>query len=338
MELKVKIKKKLGNFLLDADFETDLPMALLGASGSGKSMTLKCIAGIEKPDSGMIVLNGKVLFDSEKKINIVPQKRKVGYLFQNYALFPNMTVRKNIEVGAKRGNSDIKSLLKDFYLEDVENKYPWEISGGQQQRTALARIIASQPDILLLDEPYSAIDSHLRWQLEMTSLDIIKKFGGMYLMVTHDKGEAYRNCDRICIIDNGKTENILDKYDFIKNPSSTGAARISGCKNIFRAEVTEEKSVVFVPQLGLKLKISSDIGDNKYIGIRDIDFDGNENKIDCKIERVIDDIFSTIIMLRPINGCSSLLRAEVSKEKVSEFYAGETVSINIKPENILLLK
>ena len=101
MELKVKIRKKLSSFVLDADFETDIPMALLGASGSGKSMTLKCIAGIEKPDSGTIILNGRTLFDSDRRINLSPQKRNIGYLFQNYALFPNMTVRKNIEVGIK---------------------------------------------------------------------------------------------------------------------------------------------------------------------------------------------------------------------------------------------
>ena len=338
MELKVKIKKSFGNFHLDADFETDSPMALLGASGSGKSVTLKCIAGIEKPDSGVVILNGRTLFDSERKINIPPQKRNVGYLFQNYALFPNMTVRKNIEVGAKKNYEDIDGLLRDFYIEDVKDKYPWEISGGQQQRTALARIIASRPDILLLDEPFSAIDTYLRWQLEMTSSDIIKKFGGLYVMVTHDRGEAYRNCDRICIIDNGSTEGILLRNEFIQNPISAGAARISGCKNIFACERTETDGLVYVPQLGVKFEVSPKCGFN-FIGIRDnaFDFDEDHNKMECEIERVIYDIFSTIIMLRPLKG-GALLRVETKNDAAAGFKAGDRISVGVRPENILLLK
>lgn len=339
MKLKVRLKKKLSAFELDVDFETDTPMALLGASGSGKSMTLKCIAGIERPDSGKVILNGRTLFDSDKRINLPPQKRKVGYLFQSYALFPNMTVRKNIEVAGKN-KCDIDSLIKDFYLEDVADKYPWEISGGQQQRTALARILASKPDILLLDEPFSAIDTHLRWQLEMTSSDIIEKFGSLYLMVTHDRGEAYRNCQRICIINDGRTEGVLNKNDFIERPESAGAARISGCRNIFEFRKTEAKDTIYVPALNAHLKISKAAMDYKYIGIRDhlIDFGGNENKIECRIERVIDDVFSTIIILRPIDGGNGILRAEMDKNKASELYCGKNISVGIKPENILLLR
>lgn len=340
MELKVKIRKKLSSFVLGADFETDIPMALLGASGSGKSMTLKCIAGIEKPDSGTIILNGRTLFDSDRRINLSPQKRNVGYLFQNYALFPNMTVRKNIEVGIKRKDYDAGAIIKDFYLEDVENKYPHEISGGQQQRTALARIIASQPDILLLDEPFSAIDTHLRWQLEMTTSDIIKKFGSLYLMVTHDRGEACRNCGNICIIDNGKTEGVVDRETFIQKPSSVGAARILGIINIFEFKNVDKEGNIFVPQLNTVLKISGSAENYKYIGIREqlIDFNGNENKIDCVVERVIYDIFSTIIILRPVSGGNGILRVEVKGDILPEIYTGKCLSINIRPENILLLK
>ena len=123
MELTVRIKKRLHRFTLNADIETKSSIALLGASGSGKSMTLKCIAGIEKPDSGVIILNGRTLYDSEKGIDLPPQKRKIGYLFQNYALFPNMTVRQNIEVAAKEKNN-VDKLISDFYLNSIANKYP----------------------------------------------------------------------------------------------------------------------------------------------------------------------------------------------------------------------
>ena len=170
MSLYVDIEKDLGSFCLKAKFEAgDESIALLGASGCGKSMTLKCIAGIETPDRGRIVVDDVVLFDSEKKINLTPQQRRTGLLFQNYALFPNMTVYKNICAGARRErdsqkrNRMIQSIMENFGLTELADRYPHQLSGGQQQRVALARILVSSPRILLLDEPFSALDSHLRF-------------------------------------------------------------------------------------------------------------------------------------------------------------------------------
>ena len=323
MPLIVNIRKKLHQFTLKADFEIDSSLALLGASGSGKSMTLKCIAGIEKPDEGVIILDGRTLYDSKKKINLPPQRRNVGYLFQNYALFPNMTVRENIAVAAKGGESSTDRLISDFYLDGLQNKYPNEISGGQQQRTALARIIASCPEAILLDEPFSAIDSHMRWKLELTVSDIIKNFGGMSIMVTHNKNEAYRNCRSICIINDGRTEDILNTEEFIDNPKTVGAAGISGCKNIYAFEKKTGDSQVFVPGLNISLKTARTVDDGKkYIGIRAncFSFEPGENKIDGVIERVIEDVFSTIIMLRPINSeaWSEPVRIEADKKTAAE--------------------
>ena len=173
MSLYVDIEKRLGAFRLQSKFEVaDETLALLGASGCGKSMTLKCIAGIVPPDRGRIVLNGRVLFDSEKKIDLTPQQRRVGYLFQQYALFPNMTVEQNILCGIRAGSrSEKRSLaaekLRMFRLEGLEKKYPAQLSGGQQQRVALARILCSEPQAILLDEPFSALDSYLKWNLEL---------------------------------------------------------------------------------------------------------------------------------------------------------------------------
>ena len=143
MDLKVSIRKKLRDFVLDVDFEVrDEIFALLGASGSGKSITLKCIAGIDTPDEGEIILNGRTLFDSAKKINLPPQLRRAGYLFQNYALFPNMTVAENILFAAVGDKiSKLKENLSRFQLDGLENVYPHELSGGQQQRVALARVL-----------------------------------------------------------------------------------------------------------------------------------------------------------------------------------------------------
>ena len=179
MKIEVNIKKKLGNFNLDINFSSDsLRTGILGRSGCGKSVTLKAIAGIITPDSGRIVVNNRVLYDSDKNINLKPQDRKVGYLFQNYALFPTMTVEKNISVVIKNKankKEKINSLISKFGLEEIRNKFPSQISGGQQQRTALARLIASNPEIIMLDEAFSALDSHLREQLQLDMINFFKE-------------------------------------------------------------------------------------------------------------------------------------------------------------------
>ena len=167
--LYIDIRKQLGDFTLDVQLETNKEtLALFGASGCGKTVTLKCIAGIEKPDVGEIVLNDKILFSSKKNINLSPQKRNVGLLFQSYALFPNMTLEENIAISVSKNCSDkdkiVKRKIREFSLEGLEKNYPHELSGGQQQRTALARMLVNDPKILMLDEPFSALDEHLRWK------------------------------------------------------------------------------------------------------------------------------------------------------------------------------
>ena len=181
MALEVNIRKKFAGFCLSTEFTTDGGcLGILGASGCGKSMTLKCIAGIEKPTEGRIVLNGQVLFDSEKKIDVPVQQRRVGYLFQNYALFPTMTVEENLSIAMhgrkeeKRGK--IESYIKKFQLTGLEKRYPSQLSGGQQQRVALARMLLCEPQILMLDEPFSALDGFLKDTLQMEMLELIREF------------------------------------------------------------------------------------------------------------------------------------------------------------------
>lgn len=174
MSLDMKIKKNLGGFQLDVELHAgNETLALLGASGCGKSMTLRCIAGIETPDEGYIRVDGETLFDSEEKIDVPVQKRHVGLLFQNYALFPNMNVEQNIMLGMKslpmpkdQKTAECRRVIEKFYLGGLENHSVRQLSGGQQQRVALARIMVSKPRILMLDEPFSALDSFLRWELE----------------------------------------------------------------------------------------------------------------------------------------------------------------------------
>ena len=156
-------------------------------------MTLKCIAGIEKPDRGTITLDGRVLFDSEKHINLTPQQRRVGYPFQQYALFPNMTAAQNILCGIRTGSraekkEKLAALLRTFRLEGLEKKLPAQLSGGQQQRVSLARILASEPQAILLDEPFSALDSYLKWELELELGELLGAFDGPILWVSHELG------------------------------------------------------------------------------------------------------------------------------------------------------
>ena len=205
MALQAKIKKKFSGFTLDVEFETkEGCMGILGASGCGKSMTLKCIAGIEKPDSGRIVLNGRVLFDSEKKINLPVQKRNVGYLFQNYALFPTMTVEQNLMVvmdGKKEEKrTKIKEQLERFELSGLEKRYPSQLSGGMRQRAGIARTLAMNPKVILMDEPFSAVDHLTRCTLQEELIRIHQEEKKTVLFITHDINEAVYLADRVILL------------------------------------------------------------------------------------------------------------------------------------------
>ena len=179
MSINLKIRKKLSKtFTLQAEISSgEGCLGILGASGSGKSITLKCIAGIEKPDEGFIEINGRVLFDSAKKINLKPQNRRVGYLFQNYALFPKMNVFENITVSLKLPQSEKKALaekwIKRLRLMGFEGRYPRNLSGGEQQRVALARMLICEPSAVLLDEPFSALDTNLREYMQLQLQELL---------------------------------------------------------------------------------------------------------------------------------------------------------------------
>ena len=239
MSLVVDIEKRLGPFRLDVDFETDAGevLALLGASGSGKSMTLKCIAGIEKPDRGKIILNGRTLFDSEKRVDLPPQKRRVGCLFQQYALFPHMTVYENIRAGARRrpdAENAVAEKIAALRLTGLEDKRPHELSGGQQQRVALARILVNGPEALLLDEPFSALDSYLRWELELELADTLAGFTGPSVFVSHSREEVFRLCSQVCVLSDGRSEGKRGAAELFAHPETRAACLLSGCKNLSR--------------------------------------------------------------------------------------------------------
>ena len=250
MSLEVHIEKKLDGFTLRADFAAgNSSTALLGASGCGKSMTLRCIAGIVKPDRGRILLDGRVLFDSEKHIDLPPQQRGVGLLFQNYALFPNMTVEQNLLCGLKAEKDPAArrtacaEMLKAMRLESLAKRYPAQLSGGQQQRTALARILVGKPRILMLDEPFSALDSYLREEVEGEVGSLLANFAGTALLVTHNRDEAYRLCRDMIILNEGQVLRTGATKEVFADPGSVAAARLTGCKNILPCTRLDEHTV-----------------------------------------------------------------------------------------------
>lgn len=233
MGLTVNIKKNLGEFHLDVQFVSESSrIGILGASGCGKSMTLKSIAGIETPDEGEIIINGKTVYSSQKKINQKPQDRRIGYLFQNYALFPTMTVEKNIATGLRGPKQEkmdrVKEMIRIFRLEGLEKRLPGELSGGQQQRVALARIMAYEPEVILLDEPFSALDSFLRDRLQQDLIEMLNDYRGTVIMVSHNRDEVYRFSDELLIMDSGKAVAYGKTKEIFENPGCTAAARLTG--------------------------------------------------------------------------------------------------------------
>ena len=296
--LKVDIQKKLKEFDLDVDFELKKGcLGILGPSGCGKSMTLKSIAGIENPDEGIVSLTADgetIYFDSSKKINLKPQKRNVGYLFQNYALFPNMTVEENIAVGLGGGNEErVSEMIKRFHLDGLGKRYPRQLSGGQQQRVALARILAYGPDVILLDEPFSAMDTFLKEQLRIELVNLLRNFDGLSILVTHDRDEAFQFCDELLVLDEGKIIARGETHELFDNPKRVEAARLMGCKNISKIEIVDDYHLKSL-DWGVTFEVSEKISPNiTHIGIRAHDFAAAEkddvNAIDTinstKLER-----------------------------------------------------
>lgn len=346
MSLSVHIYKELDDFTLNVHFDTDGGiMALLGASGCGKSMTLKCIAGLEKPDRGSIVLNDRVLFDSEQRINLPPQKRGVGYLFQQYALFPHMTVRQNLLAAvhsfpSERRDAAVEAKLRALRLTGLDGLYPRQLSGGQQQRVALARALLGEPEALLLDEPFSALDSYLKWQTELELAELLRSFEGDVLFVSHDRDEVYRLCKTVCVLADGKSEERADVRDLMAAPRTVSAALVSGCKNFSRVKRIDATHIQCI-DWGVTLETSQEVSNVcSYAGVRahrlHIAKSGEPNRFDAHVVRVIDDTFSTILMLAPEGG-RAMLRMELPKEEWAAMRNPKTVLLGIAPEHVMTL-
>ncbi|AGX43611.1 sulfate/molybdate ABC transporter ATP-binding protein [Clostridium saccharobutylicum] len=345
MSLYVNIEKHLPSFDLKINFEHKKGvLGFLGASGSGKSISLKCISGLVSPSKGEIIVNDKVFYDSENKINLNCQNRKVGYLFQNYALFPNMNIIDNIEAGvsnisSKKRKSLTKEYIERFHLEGLEKHYPWQLSGGQQQRVALARALITSPDILLLDEPFSALDQHLRNNLEKELMDIVKNYSGNVIFVTHDINEAYRVCDDIIVYENGVSLEKRDKKDLFNYPKTLSEATLTGCKNISKARKTSNNTI-YAENWGHEYTINNEVPENiEYICIRahNIEVCTYNNAINTFpyiVDNIVENPFEfTIYLKNSINPNSNLVEFKTEKKNMS-FSLNDTVYLKFSSDHL----
>lgn len=308
MSLFVDIRKHYPAFNLDVSFEAGSEVVgLLGASGCGKSLTMRCIAGIETPDEGRIVVNDTVFFDSDAGINLSAQQRKTALLFQNYMLFPNLTVKDNVAAGIAREvpvserEAAVQRELMRFDITPFVNRYPAQLSGGQQQRVALARMLASNPGILMLDEPFSALDAHLKGVLEQSMVSLFAAFEGTVLYVSHDIDEALRFCDRIAVIDDGHVMEIQNGRDLVKRPKSLAGIRLSGVKNAHEAIKIDEHRI-FCPHWGVEVETDEVVPDDvQAFGVRafyiqQVDVLGR-GVYRMRVDRVSDSRFDRTVLL-----------------------------------------
>ena len=351
MSLLVDIQKSYPTFDLDIRFEAgNEVLGLLGASGCGKSLTMRCIAGLEKPDQGRIVAKGITFFDSQKGINLTAQQRKTALLFQNYMLFPNLTVAQNIAAGVTKSvtkaqlHALVEAQLIRFGLKGFGKRYPIRLSGGQQQRVALARMFAAEPSILLLDEPFSAIDAHLKAQLEQELLDLFDEFQGTIIYVSHDIDEAFSLCNRIAVIDNGSIQQTAPASTILNNPSTLATLRVSGVKNISPARKLGPHTVQAL-DWGVTLNCTHAVPDDvAYLGVRAAYLTPatgqQENLLDCHIVRTTQSRFDRTVVLQPTNATTHLLQWRYNQAKQDPqlpLKRDQLLTLHIPPSQIYLV-
>jgi molybdate transport system permease protein len=352
--LEMEAERRLENFTLTVSLQSDRgAVGLLGPSGAGKSMTLRMIAGVTTPDQGRIVLNGRVLFDSTTKQNLPAAKRKIGVVFQDYALFPHLTVAENIGFGLyglskPERDARVERELVSLQIAELRNRYPKEISGGQRQRVALARCLAINPDALLFDEPFAALDPHLRRQTEEQLRQTLAGFGGAVVFVTHDMEEAFRFCTELLVLDHGVVIAGGPKHRLFEDPGTVAAARLTGCKNIVPATAIAANRLK-VPAWSCELATAKSIeGGVTHVGYRSHqcrfveDADG-ENVFQCWLVNANEAPHEMTLYLRlhapPQPGQSAHLQADLPKELWRRLNAQpQPWRIQLDPERLLLLR
>lgn len=356
MSLEIHIEKKLPEFSLQVNFTSSGgPLSILGASGAGKTMLLRSIAGLERPDRGRIALNGRVLLDSEAGIHILARERRIGLLFQDYALFPHRTAEENIAFGLRAFPREEQrrravSAMQQMHIAGLGHRYPRQLSGGEQQRLALARALATEPEALLLDEPLSALDTHLRSRMEAQLQETFAAFPRPTLLVTHNIEEAYRLGHELLVLSRGRVAAMGAKEEIFHRPPSLEVARLTGCKNFSRAVAVSENSVETI-DWGCRLRFAGPIAKPPaHVGIRahHIEFvdaaraDASENIFACWLARSSETPFRITLYLRLRDNANaedaSLLQAEVLKRDWEKFRDRPFPwHVRLAPESLLSL-
>jgi len=233
------------NLIIRAEVKTGELLALYGSSGAGKTTLLRILAGLTKPDKGLIQMGKTIWFDSAKKINLMPQKRSIGFMFQDFALFPNMTVSENIRFAQNdKNNNHVAALLEAFGLSEFKNHKTTNLSGGQKQRVALARALASKPKLLLLDEPLSAIDAEMRAKLQDEIAQAHKILSATTIMVSHDLNEVFRLATKVLCIENGTVKKAGTPEEVFSENSISGKVQI--CGQIVRIEKQDIVNIITI--------------------------------------------------------------------------------------------
>jgi ABC-type sulfate/molybdate transport systems ATPase subunit len=338
--LEVAIEKEISGFRLAVAFSADgAPLGLLGPSGSGKTMALRAIAGIETPDRGRIALDGRVLFDSERGINVPARDRRIGLLFQSYALFPHLTVAQNISFGIRRlapyeRQRRVTEHLAAVHLNDLGERYPATLSGGEQQRVALARALAIEPTALLLDEPFSALDTHLRSALERQLRETLGSYRGATVFVSHNLEEAYRVCEKLVVLSKGSVAAQGPKEEIFWHPPTLEVARVTGCKNFSAARRLGDGRFEAL-EWGCMLRVAQEFAQTpKHVAIRahhvrihpagQAARDNSENFFSCWLAAMTETPFRVTLDLRigapPAGPADFHLQAEVFKQEWESFH------------------
>jgi len=350
VEIRAEIAAQRGAFSLDLRLATQTErVGILGESGAGKTMTLRAIAGLERTARGRLEVNGRVLLDSARGVSVAARERRVAMVFQQYALFPHRTVEENVAFGVRQlareeRGARVADIARRLHLEELLGRYPRQLSGGQQQRVALARALVTEPEMLLLDEPLSALDFHLRGLVEKELHDTLAQFRGVTLYVSHSLEELYRLCDAILVLARGRALAFGPREEIFLRPPSREVARLTGCKNLSGARALSN-GMVEALDWGVRIRAARPSAEARHVAIRAnhlafADEPGGENVFPCTLVESTETPFRRTLYLRlpGAAGDGWHLQAEVLKDRWEELKSRPAPwNVRLDPERVFVM-
>lgn len=316
-------------------------VTIMGTSGSGKSTLLNLLGCLDTATAGEYYLDGISVREMSRNDRATLRNRKIGFVFQSYNLLPKTTALENVElplfynpsVSARDRKERSINALHEVGLADRIHHRSNQMSGGQQQRIAIARSLLLKPSLLLLDEPFSALDSYLKWNLELELSELLADFGGPILWVSHDLGECCRNCRRVCVMEQGRSGEMTDMSALIRRPTTLGTAKLAGCRNFFPVRAVE--GGVLVEDWGLTLPLTA-AQERATLAIPDGAIKTGTGDLACTVRRIIPDLGCSTVLLLPDGAAADsppLLTALPEGLKLRE---GERTTCALQPEQLLL--